>query len=169
MTSSPQAQAASAAPGSPAAGESPVTLVLSREVKPGHEHAFEGVLRRLAAAVRRQPGHLAVTVLTPPPDGPRIYTIVSHFASQPDVDVWLSDPARARLIAEADLHASADLRTRYVYGLEGWLARPGSRVLLPPARWRIVVVSAVGILPLLEGVSYLLAPRLAGFPVWARP
>jgi hypothetical protein len=143
--------------------------VLSREVEPGHGQAFEEVLHQLAAEVRRQPGHLAVAVLTPPPGGRPIYTIVSHFASQPDVDAWLANPARARLIAEAGLHASGELQTRYVSGLEGWLAVPGSPVLVPPARWRIVVISVVGLLPLLEAVSYLLAPRLAGFPVWVRP
>ena len=119
--------------------------------------------------MRRQPGHLAVAVLTPPPGARRIYTIVSHFASQPDADAWLSDPARARVVAEAGLHASGDLTTRYVSGLEGWLALPGRPVLVPPARWRIVVLSAVGILPLLEAVTYLLAPRLTALPAWGRP
>ena len=169
MSGTPQAQAAPAASRSPAAGQLPVTLVLSREVKPGHEQAFEEVLHRLAAEVRRQPGHLAVAVLTPAPGARRIYTIVSHFASQPDVDAWLSDPARARLVAEAGLYAAGDLATRYVSGLEGWLAVPGSPVLVPPVRWRIVVISAVGILPLLEAVTYLLAPRLTALPVWGRP
>jgi antibiotic biosynthesis monooxygenase (ABM) superfamily enzyme len=42
-------------------------------------------------------------------------------------------------------------------------------VLVPPARWRTVVVSAVALLPLLEAISYLLVPRLAGLPVWGRP
>ena len=59
----------------------PVTLVLSRAVKTGHEQEFEDVLHRLAAQVRRQPGHLDLTVLRPQPGGPRIYTIVSHFDS----------------------------------------------------------------------------------------
>ena len=147
----------------------PVTLVLSREVRAGHEQAFEAVLHLLAAEVRRQPGHLDVTVLAPRPGGPRIYTIVSHFASRADADAWLSNEARARLVAEAGLHAAGELRTRYLSGLEGWLAQPGSPVLVPPARWKTAAVSAAGILPLLEVVSYLLAPQLADVPVWARP
>ena len=170
MTGSLQAQPGPVTSRSPAAQQAPVTLVLSREVKPGHEQAFEEVLHGLAAEVRRQPGHLAVAVLTPPPHGgPRIYTIVSHFASQLDADAWLTNPARVRLIAEAGLHASGDLRTRHVSGLEGWLVAPGSPVLVPPARWRIVVISVAGLLPLLEAVTYLLAPRLAALPVWGRP
>ena len=35
-----------------------VTLVLSREVRAGHEGAFENARHRLAAAVRRQLGHI---------------------------------------------------------------------------------------------------------------
>lgn len=64
------------------AGE-PVAVVLSRQVKPGHEQAFEQVLSRLARAVRGQPGHLDVTVLRPTRGGPPIYTIVSHFRIWP--------------------------------------------------------------------------------------
>jgi len=159
------AVAARPAPGRP----DPVTLVLTRSVKAGHEHAFEDVLHRLAAAVRRQPGHLALTTLRPAPGGPRIYTIVSHFASRADADQWLATDTRARLVAEAGLHSSGDLETRYATGLEAWLTRPGSPVIVAPARWRTVVLSATALLPLLELISYLLAPRLAGFPVWARP
>lgn len=42
-------------------------------------------------------------------------------------------------------------------------------MLVPSARWKTALVSAAGILPLLELVSYLLSPRLAALPVWARP
>jgi len=147
----------------------PVTLVLSREVRAGHEKAFEDVLHRLASEVGRQPGHLDVTVLRPPPGGRRIYMIVSHFASRAGADAWLASEARARLVAEAGLHAAGQLRTRYLSGLEGWLAAPGAPVLVPPARWKTALVSAAGILPLLEAVSYLLARRQAGLAVWARP
>jgi heme-degrading monooxygenase HmoA len=79
-----------AAAGAVSAG--PVTLVLSRAVRAGHEQAFEAVLCQLAGEVRRQPGHLDVTVLVPGSGGPRIYTIVSHFVSWADADAWLSNP-----------------------------------------------------------------------------
>jgi len=47
--------------------------------------------------------------------------------------------------------------------------RPGRPGNGAPARWKTALVSAAGIVPLLEAVSYLLAPRLAGLPVWGRP
>lgn len=147
----------------------PATIVLSRAVMPGHEQAFEAVLHRLAAEARAFPGHQGLTVLRPQPRGPATYTVVAHFATWQDLDAWLSSDARARLVAEAALHSAGGLRTRYLSGLEGWLAAPGSPVLLPPARWKIVIISLAGIVPLLEAVSYLLAPHLAGVPAWGRP
>jgi uncharacterized protein len=83
------------------------------------------------------------------------------------MDAWLASDARARLVAEADLHSADQLHTRYLSGLEGWLAAPGSPVVLPPARWKIVLISMAGIVPLLEAVTYLLAPHLTGVPTWA--
>jgi antibiotic biosynthesis monooxygenase (ABM) superfamily enzyme len=153
----------------PAPAAEPVALVLSRQARPGHERAFEEVLHSLAGAVRGQPGHLDVTVLRPAPGGPPIYTIVSHFRTRADADGWLASPQRARLVAEAGLHSAGELQTRYVSGLEGWLAAPGAPVLVPPAQWKTTLLSAAGILPLLELVSYLLSPRLAALPAWARP
>ncbi len=164
-----------AAPGQPAGGAGagdaagPSTLVLSRAVIPGHEEAFEAVLRRLATEASAFPGHEGLTVLRPQPGGPATYAIVAHFATRQGMDAWLSSDARARLVAEADLHSAGRLRTRYLSGLEGWLVQPRSPVVLPPARWKIVVISLAGIVPLLEAVSYLLAPHLAWVPPWGRP
>ena len=40
----------------------------------------------------------------------------------------------------------------------GW-PRPGTPALVPPARWKTTLVSAAGIVPLLEVVGYCVAPR----------
>jgi hypothetical protein len=69
---------------------------------------------------------------------------VSHFRTRADADAWLGSPQRARLVAEAGLHAAGELQTRYVSGLEGWLAAPGAPVLVPPARWKTALVAAPG-------------------------
>ena len=114
-----------AAPGKTAGG--PATLVLSRPVLPGHEQAFEAILHRLAAAARAFAGHRGLTVLRPQPHGPATNTIVAHFATGQDINAWLASDVRARLVAEADLHSAAGLRTRYRSGLEGRLAAPGAR------------------------------------------
>ena len=52
LPSAPARPTAADAEAADAAGA--VTLVLSREVRAGHEQAFEDVLRRLSALVRRR-------------------------------------------------------------------------------------------------------------------
>jgi uncharacterized protein len=128
----------------PAPVTEPVAIVLSRQARPGQEQAFEEVLHRLAVAVRGQPGHLDVTVLRPAPGGPPIYTIVSRLRTRADADAWLASPERARLAAEAGLHPAGQLHTRYVSGLEGWLAAPGAPALVPPAWRKTALVTAAG-------------------------
>jgi hypothetical protein len=77
----PVAERAPGAAGSGPAGPSPdgaaepVTPVLSREARAGHEQAFE-----------EAPHRLDVTVLTAPPGGPCIYTVVPDFASRDTAD-----------------------------------------------------------------------------------
>lgn len=95
--------------------------------------------------------------------------MVPNFANRADADSWLVSPERARLVAEADLHADGELEATYVSGLEGWLARPRQPVLAPTARWRLALVTAMALLPLLEVISYLVFRHLAALPVWARP
>jgi antibiotic biosynthesis monooxygenase (ABM) superfamily enzyme len=165
----PPALAVRTSPAPDMATSGPATLVLSRAVMPGHEQAFEAVLHQLASEARAFPGHQGLTVMRPQPGERITYAVVAHFATGQDMDRWLSSDVRAKLVAEADRLSAERLQTRYLSGLEGWLAQSDFSVVLPAARWKIVVLSMAGIVPLLEAVSYLLAPHLAGLPAWARP
>jgi uncharacterized protein len=146
-----------------------VTVVLSRQVRPGHEAAFEAVLGRLSEAALRFPGHEGVSVLRPAPGGPSSYTIVVHFRSRPELDAWLRSDERGRLLAEADRHAAGELEVQEVSGLEGWFRIPGSPVVVPPPRWKMALVAWAAILPLVELLGQLLVPRLGRLPVLLRP
>ena len=147
----------------------PVTVVLSRQVRPGQEAAFEAVLERLAEAALRFPGHQGVSVLRPAAGGPSSYTIVVHFRSRPELDAWLGSEERGRLLAEADCHADGELEVQEISGLEGWFRIPGSPVVVAPPRWKMAVVTWVAILPLVELLGQLLVPRLGAMPVLLRP
>lgn len=76
--------------------------MLARQVKTGHEQAFEAVLRTLAAEVRSQPGHLDANVLKPRPPSS---TIASYSARRQDAD--------------AEVHSDGALQARY---LSDWRA-----------------------------------------------
>ena len=58
----------------------PVTVVVTRRVRPGREAAYEAWLGRLLTAAGALPGYLGTTVTRPPPGG-REYTSVFRFDS----------------------------------------------------------------------------------------
>jgi len=146
-----------------------ITRVLSRQVKTGHEQAFEAVLRGLAAEVSCQPGHLDATVLKPRPGGPPSCTIASYPARCQDADAWPSSKIQARLVAEAKVHSGGCPQAQHLSGLEGRLAAPGAPVLVPPARGRPRWSPRSGSCRCRKLAGYCVAPRLSPLPVGARP
>ena len=59
----------------------PVTVVVTRRVKPGREAAYEAWLERLIREASVLPGYLGTNVQRPAATGPREYTSVFRFDS----------------------------------------------------------------------------------------
>ena len=86
------------APETPPATDTPgpVTTMVSRRVKPGHEAAYEEFLDGIIAAARSFPGHLGAEVFRPSGKGGE-YRVVCRFDSAANLRRWLdSDEHRAR-------------------------------------------------------------------------
>src|ERR1043166_10130573 len=79
-----------------------VTVIWSRQAKPGRQAALENVIDNLAQAMSSATGYEGVVSLRPQPGHPPIYTMVARFASQADLDAWVSSEIRGRLYAEAE-------------------------------------------------------------------
>ena len=146
-----------------------VTLVLTRHARPGAEAAFDDLLHRLAGAATGFPGHQGVQVLRPDPGSGSPYTIIVRFASQAELDTWTRSDVRRALLAEADRLTVDGLMVQRLSGLEGWVRLPGAKVVVPPPRWKVAVVTWVAILPVIEVLSALFFPRLTAWPWYARP
>jgi len=58
------------------ADEQPITVVVRRRVKPGHEAEFETAMREFIGFALASPGHLDIHVLRPAATGPADYTVV---------------------------------------------------------------------------------------------
>ncbi|PZS32309.1 MAG: antibiotic biosynthesis monooxygenase [Pseudonocardiales bacterium] len=147
----------------------PVTVVLTRRVKPGSEQAFEAVLHRIADQAVRFPGHEGVTILRPEPDGRTAYVLVLHFRSKLELQAWTTSSVRATLLAEADAYSDDMLETQQSAGLEGWFRLPGAELVRPPPRFKMAITSWIGIVPLLVPVSLWVAPHLTSLPLALRP
>lgn len=148
----------------------PATLILTRRVKMGHGPAFEDLLRRFVAESRQFDPDGNATVLCPRADGPPVYTLIRHFESERDMRAWRDSQVRARLLAETDEHGVEEAEFQQACGSEGWLEQPASTMVEKPSKWRTMLVGAVALIPVVEGVNYLLVPLVSpDLPRWARP
>lgn len=127
-----------------ASGE--VTVVWSRQAKPGCQAALENVIERLAKAMATAPGYERGVSLRPRAGHPPIYTMVAHFASQADLDTCVSSKIRGRLFAEAERVSVGGLNVQQAAGLEGWFQMPDQTLVAPHPRYKMAIITWLAIL-----------------------
>jgi len=138
-----------------------VTVVWSRRAKPGCEAALGNVIDRLAKAMAEAPGYEGVAILGPQAGHPPIYTMVAHFASQADLDAWVSSEVRGRLYAEAQEVSVGGLNVQQAAGLEAWFQMPGQPLVVPPPRYKMAIITWAAIFPLLVLANLIAAQLLS--------
>lgn len=136
----------------------PVTVVVTRRVRPGREDDFAAWFEALRAAAGRIPGYLGTTVLADPA-GTR--HIVERFADDTSLRTWEASRERARLIEEADGFSSAE--RRHLSGLETWFDIPGA-----PPRWKMAVTTFAAAYPIAYLVLRVAGPHEGGLPASLR-
>ena len=147
---------------STSSAEGPVTIIVNRRVKPGTEARFEEWLRGVTAEAMRMPGHLGVNVIRPPSAAAGDYVLIFRFDTYAHLQAWEDSPARAEWLARATEFTVGEARIRKVTGLEYWFDAPGQPQ--PPPRHKMVLVTVLGIYPLLIFVLPALRSVLSGVP-----
>jgi antibiotic biosynthesis monooxygenase (ABM) superfamily enzyme len=128
--------------------DAPVTIVVTRRVKPGREQAYEAWLERLLAQASALPGYLGASVQRPGPSGPREYTSIFRFATLEQLQAFERSDLRRRALEEVADLVEADAAWTALTGLEFWFAAPPGTVVPQPSRPRMAL--------LLIAVVYLL-------------
>ena len=154
-------------PVSEPAGRRPVTVLAARTVQAGREREFESFLSELQDVFAGAPGHLRLTVIRPePPD--REYALVYQFDSQSSLLAWERSDERAAAVARSASPTEHPPRERMLTGLEPWFAAPTGGIVKAPPRWKMWLLSACGIYPIITLITVLAGPLLAPLPAPAR-
>jgi uncharacterized protein len=130
--------ASGSAPTPPDAADAPVTTIVNRRVKPGHEPFYEQFLEGIIAAASEFPGHLGVEVFRPESATAGEYRTVYRFDTAEHLRAWLDSDEHAAWLERAEPHVIGPMHTSFVTGLESWFTlpgRPGHRHPRP-TRWR---------------------------------
>ena len=139
-----------------------VHVAITRKIKPGCERAFEESLRHFFRDSLEYQGVVGVHLLSPLPGSDvREYGILRTFASDRERDAFY----RSELFDKWQTHVAqlteGDRSVRELHGLEAWF-----RTAAPPARWKMALLTWLGVWPTSLVVGILLGARLSNLPVF---
>ncbi len=146
-----------------------VTVLVTRRIKPGMEATFEKLMGDMIEAARTYPGHLGAQLVRPgEQDGtePGLYQVVFAFDSNAHLQAWNDSPARSLGLAAITPLTEGPAQTRQVIGLAHWFMTGTQQT--PPPRWKVAIVTWMGIFPTVLLLFILLGDILATLPLVLR-
>ncbi len=139
----------------------PVAVLTLRMVKPGCEESFEAVLHDFISSSLHAEGQLGVHVMRPDPvSGSREYGILRRFSSPGARDRFYESPLFKEWESTVSTLAEGNPQRQELSGLETWFTLPGRREVIPPPRWKMALVTVVGVWPTSLLVPWLLGPLI---------
>ena len=151
---------------------SAVTVLVSRRVKPGHEAEFMQAADAMTAAASRFAGYLGGHLVRPEADADEqehnLFHTVFAFDNPAHLQAWQTSPERMRCLETMAAHTFSSSKLREVSGLGHWFATAGAPAHQPPPRWKVAVVTWLGICPTVFMLFLVVAPWLESWPLLPR-
>lgn len=148
-----------------------VTVLIARRVLPAHVAAFEAAMQGMLSAAEGFAGHLGGQVIAPEEVGegaePLLYHIVFAFDSEAHLAAWQDSQERAHWLQQVLPHTVGTQQLQRVAGLDYWFAAPNSTTRPAPPRWKVAVVTWLGIFPSVLFLFMTVAPWMADW--WLVP
>jgi len=144
--------------------EGPVTFVVSREVKPSSIEEYEKWVEDLGSAARVLDPNLTMTVIKPTGAARGTYVVVLHFSSQQQLDQWEGSDAQKELNKRVRSMEAGKATFKEVTGFEYWFSLPKVAATRPPARFKMALVTVLGLYILSVCYMYTINKWLAGLP-----
>ncbi len=125
----------------------PITVCITRRVKPGSEEAFERALHQFVQRSLVLPGQMGVHIMRPAAGGAsREYGIVCKFSNRDALAAFRTSPDYLDWNHTALDLTEGDGHVEELTGLESWFTLPGS-ALRPMPRWKMAAVTLLGVFP----------------------
>lgn len=141
-------------------GDSGLTVVVTRVIRPGHEAEFEREMREFVEMAWTFSGHRGMQMLRPADEtNAGEYTVIARFDSLETRRAFTASPVYAEWMARLAEHSVGAPVVRELTGLDGWSALAGR----PPAgpKWKMALVVWTSVF-LCSQVSYALLDRVVG-------
>lgn len=142
-----------------------VTAIISHLVRPGREQGYEEWFRGIAADARKFKGHLGVSTIRPDDRAHPEYVVILKFDCYDNLKIWLESDARRYWLDRLQPLIEKPESIQTLTGLEIWFTLPKQPLKAPPPRYKMALVTWLGVFVTLAVLSRLLAPLLSRLPV----
>jgi len=139
----------------------PLTIIVAWRVRQGCEREFEAWRHEISAAALEFPGHMGVNVILPSGTG-REYVVIFRFDTYEHLRAWQESDIRRELLKKAEPYREFEPSYRMESGLEYWFAPSGGPA--SPPRWKMAIVTVLGVWPVSMLVPRLLNPLIVDQP-----
>lgn len=133
--------------------DGPVTVIVTRAVRPGRENDYETWLNRLLTDVGQTIDGYLGTEIHRPSQGSNEYTSVFRFASLNHLRSFETSDLRARYLEEVAELVEADAVWNRQTGLEFWFSPPPGTVVAQPSRFRMAILLTIVVYLLVLGIG----------------
>lgn len=146
----------------------PQTVVVSRQVRIGKESEFERLSTEMTNAATDFPGHLGATMFRPSsPEDPE-YRIIFKFEDENRLSAWLNSNVRKAYLEQIDALLIEPSKFETLPGLATWFTLPGRVSVKPPQKYKMAIVSWIGLFPIVAGIFWLFGKQLESIPLLPR-
>lgn len=144
------------------------TAHVLRKARPGHVEALEAKIAAILALAAREDGYVGSAVMRMRSGEDTCISALVHFASRPQLKQW-KDSAVARVaFAATTPHLAEPARVEFAEGAAGWFTLPDTPRHLPPAKWKMALISWLAIFPTLTLFISVSFHLLGDVPMIAR-
>jgi uncharacterized protein len=138
----------------------PVTVLVTRRVRRGRAPEFERLMAGMQAAAASFPGHRGGFLIPPEQAEQGCYRVLFAFDTEAHLQDWTQSGERQGWLRRIADVTHGDAAMRVLSGLETWFELPVARTKRPPPRWKMAIVTWMGIFPLVLLTSHTIAPAL---------
>lgn len=130
--------------------EGPVTVAVTRQVIPGKEPEFEEWVHGIGAVAERFPGHLGISVIRPRDRKHPEYVLILKFDTYGHLRAWEESSERMEWIEKVRPLTIGKGRAEVTTGLEFWFDAPGHAAHGAPAKWKMMIITFLAIVPIVQ-------------------
>ncbi len=140
--------------------DTPVTIIVKRRPKPDRTEDFEKVMSGTTKDAMTFEGHLGANIIRPIKAGD-YYRIVFKFNSMRNYLTWEGSEIRQQWLKRYAEVTLGEQEVEILSGLETWFTLPGGEALVPPPKYKMMIIVWISIFSLSLLIYYCLTPFIS--------